>query len=59
MIDRTWTWGPLYLDICSGSLREVHFGIALAFDFDRRNCWGRRISLHLLFWCLSVGWHRD
>jgi hypothetical protein len=54
-VDHTWQWGRLYVDLCGGLYPEIRLGIDVAYCLDRRNCWGRRVSLHLLWWCVSVG----
>lgn len=54
--DHTWTLGHFYIDLCGGLHGEIHLGMTAAFSLDKLACWGRRVSLHLGFWCLTVGW---
>lgn len=54
-IDRTFRWGRLYLDI-SGSFPQPMCRLGISVAAFPASIWDRHVSLHLLFWCISIGW---
>lgn len=54
-VDRTWQRGLFYVNLVGGLHDEVMLGITIAYSRDLYYCWGRRITFHLLWWSLSIG----
>lgn len=55
-IDRTFQWGRIYLDVCGCICRECGLSITVAWQPAPWGCWGRRVTLHILFWSLTLGY---
>lgn len=58
-IDRTYWLGPFYVDLCGAlTFRQFDLGIVVHHD-EPGYSWSNRVSLYLMFWCVSVGWGWD
>jgi len=53
-IDQTWQLGRFYIDLV-GALSFRQFELGIIAEYSNSHSWGKRISLHLGFWCLSIG----
>lgn len=57
-LDRTWSIGPLYLDLC-GSLYQFEVGLIARFHRDGAMPWANSLSLYLGFICITVGYETE
>lgn len=56
-IDRTWYIGPVYIDLCGGiGHLPLEIGIVISWDGRPDSVWGRRVTLHLGWWALTIGY---